>query len=98
MFFRSAAILLAALALALVMAKPAYAHDKDEGIVVKAGEGKLVLKIKEREVTREVAKEASVTIDGKPAKLEDLKEGFHVAVALGAKHLATKIDAHSKAK
>jgi hypothetical protein len=44
-----------------------------------------------------VAKEASVTIDGKPAKLEDLKEGLHVTVALGAKHLATKIDAHSKA-
>lgn len=49
-------------------------------------------------MTREVGKEATVTIDGKPAKLEDLKEGFYVAVALGAKHLATKIDAHSKAK
>ena len=97
MFFRFAAILLAALAISIA-AHPAYAHEKDEGIVVKAGQGKLVLKIKEREVTREVAKEAPVTIDGKPARLEDLKEGFHVAVALGAKHLATKIDAHSKAK
>ena len=97
MFFRSAAILVAALAITIV-AQPAYAHEKDEGIVIKAGQGKLVLKIKEREVTREVAKEAPVTIDGKPARLEDLKEGFHVAVALGAKHLATKIDAHSKAK
>ena len=97
MFFRSAAILVAALAITIV-AHPAYAHEKDEGIVIKAGQGKLVLKIKEREVTREVAKEAPVTIDGKPARLEDLKEGFHVAVALGAKHLATKIEAHSKAK
>lgn len=96
MFFRSVAILLAALTISLA-AHPAYAHDKDEGVVVKAGQGKLVLKIKEREVTREVAKEASVTIDGKPAKLEDLKEGLHVTVTLGAKHLATKIDARSKA-
>ena len=39
-----------------------------------------------------------MTIDGKPAKLEDLKEGFHVVVALGEKHLVTKIEAHSKAK
>ena len=97
MYFRSAVLLLAVLAIS-VAARPSYAHEKDEGVVVKAGQGKLVLKIKEREVTREVAKEAPVTIDGKPAKLEDLKEGFHVAVALGAKHLATRIDAHSKAK
>jgi hypothetical protein len=37
MFFRSAAILLAALTISLA-AHPAYAHDKDEGVVVKAGQ------------------------------------------------------------
>ncbi len=97
MFFRSAAILLAALLFCTVVQKT-YAHDKDEGVVVKVSEGKLVFKIKEREVTREVAKEAAVTLDGKSAKLEDLKEGLHVTVALGAKHVATKIDARSTAK
>ena len=100
MFSRSAAVLLAMLALALFAVKPASAHEKEEGTVVKAGEGKLILtsKGKEKLNTREVSKDAPVTIDGKPAKLEDLKEGFHVVVALGEKHLVTKIEAHSKAK
>ncbi len=100
MFSRSAAVFLAMLALALFAVKPALAHEKEEGTVVKAGEGKLVLtsKGKEKPNTREVAKDAPVTIDGKPAKLEDLKEGFHVVVTLGEKHLVTKIEAHSKIK
>jgi hypothetical protein len=99
MFSRSVPILLASLALVLYAVKPASAHDKEEGTVVKAGEGKLILTGKGKQThTREVAKDAPVTLDGKPAKLEDLKEGFHVVVALGEKHLVTKIEAHSKAK
>jgi hypothetical protein len=99
MFSRSTAVLLAALALAVFGAKPAYAHDKEEGTVVKAGEGKLILTGKGGQThTREVVKDAPVTIDDKPAKLEDLKEGFHVVVSLGTKHLVTKIEARSKTK
>jgi hypothetical protein len=100
MFLRCLPVYLAALILALNAAQPAFAHDKEEGTVVKAGEGKLVLTAKgqQKQLTRNVAKDAPVTLDGKPAKLEDLKEGFHVAVALGPKHVVTKIEAHSKAK
>jgi hypothetical protein len=100
MFSRSAALFLAMLVLLLYAGKPAAAHEKEEGTVVKAGGGKLVLtsKGKEKPNTREVAKDAPVTINGRPAKLEDLKEGFHVVVALGEKHLVTKIEAQSKAK
>ena len=43
MFSRSAAVLLAMLVLVLYAVKPAFAHEKEEGTVVKAGEGKLVL-------------------------------------------------------
>ena len=100
MFFRCVPVFLAALTLLLYAASPTLAHEKEEGTVVKAGEGKLVLTTKgqQKQVTREVAKDAPVNLDGKPAKLEDLKEGFHVAVALGPKHVVTKIEAHSKAK
>jgi hypothetical protein len=98
MLSRSLPFLLAMLALVLYAVEPAYAHDKAEGTVVKAGEGKLTAKGKNQEHTHDVAKEATVTLDGKPAKLEDLKEGFHVVVMFGEKHVITKIEAHSKAK
>jgi thiol-disulfide isomerase/thioredoxin len=98
MFSRSIPLVLATLALVLCSVKPAAAHNKEEGTVAKAGEGKLILTGKGGQThTREVAKDAPVTLDGKPAKLDDLKEGLHVVVALGEKHLVTKIEAHSKA-
>ena len=100
MFYRCVPVCLAGFLLVLFAAERAYAHDKEEGTVVKAGEGKLVLTTTkgQKQVTREVAKDAPVTLDGKPVKLEELKEGYHVAVALGPKHLVTKIEAHSKTK
>ena len=84
MFSRSLLIFLATLALVLYTVTPVSAHEKEEGTVVKAGEGKLILtsKGKQRQNTREVAKDSVVTLDGKAAKLEDLKEGFHVVVAV----------------
>ena len=86
---RSVRILLATLALALYSVKPAYAHDKEEGTVVKAGEGKLTLTGKGGQThTREVAKDAPVTLDGKPAKLEDLKDGRSFAET--AKRVSTR--------
>lgn len=98
MLSRSLPFLLASLVLVLYAVEPAYAHEKAEGTVVKAGEGKLTAKANDKEHTHDVAKDAIVTLDGKPAKLEDLKEGFHVVVMFGEKHVITKIDAHSKAK
>ncbi|MBI3468082.1 MAG: hypothetical protein HY000_34175 [Planctomycetes bacterium] len=100
MLSRSLPFLLATLVLALYAVEPALGHDKAEGTVVQAGEGKLTLAVKgnDKKHTLDVAKEATVTLDGKAAKLEDLKEGFHIVAMLGEKHVITKIDAHSKAK
>jgi hypothetical protein len=99
MLSRSLPVLVAMLVLSLYAVEPAFAHDKAEGTVVKAGDGKLTAKGKGgMEHTHDVAKQATVTLDGKPAKLEDLKEGFHVVVMFGEKHVITKIDAHSKPK
>jgi hypothetical protein len=36
-----------------------------------------------------------VSLDGKPAKLDDLKAGFAISVALGEKHVVTKIEART---
>lgn len=48
--------------------------------------------------THDVAKDAKITLDGKAAKLEALKEGFPVKVTMDAKFVITKIDAQSKGK
>ena len=98
MFLRSAVVSLALLVLTLFAINPVAAHDSEEGTVVKAGEGKLILTAKgqEKQLTREVAKEATITLNGKAAKLEDLKPGIHVKLSLGAKHVVTKIEAVSK--
>jgi hypothetical protein len=54
-----------------------------EGTVVSAGSGKLVVKNdKNQEQTYSVDSSAKVMIDGKMAKLEDLKKESKVSVAL----------------
>lgn len=101
MLSRFLPLLLVALVLALFMSQPAVADDKPhEGKVVKAGDGKLTMTFKgdEKKHTHDVAKEAKITLDDKPAKLGDLKEGLHIKVTMDAKHVVTKIDAHSKEK
>ena len=45
-----------------------------------------------------MAKDAKITLDDKKAKLEDVKEGFHVSVTMNAEFVLTKIEAKSKAK
>lgn len=97
---RSLAALLTALAVALVVNRPAGADDKQphEGMVVKAADGKLTMTFKGQteQHTHDVAKDAKVTLDGKPARLEDLKEGYHIKVTMNDKHTITRIDAHSR--
>jgi hypothetical protein len=89
-----------AVALAVVWAQPAAAHDRAEGTFVQAKDGKLTLTTKnsDKKNTFDIGKDATISLDGKPAKLEDLKEGFSIAVALGEKHVITKIEAQSKPK
>lgn len=52
-----------------------------------------------KEVTHTVAKDAKITLDGKDAKLEDLKEDTMVNVTMkgvDGKHSVTKIEATTK--
>lgn len=89
-----------ALVLTLFIGQNAYADKVHEGHVVKAGDGKLTVHSKgsDKPHSHEVPKTAVITLDGKPAKLDDLKEGFHVKVTTDDKQVITKIDAHSKSK
>jgi len=100
--FRTVFTALAALALAAFAAGPVRAEDKPavhDGHVVKVADGKLTMTGKDKkEHTHDVAKDAAVTLDGKTAKLEDLKPHTHVKVTLDDKHTVTKIEAHTHEK
>jgi len=103
-------LLVAALTLALLASASAWAADKDkdgkekdkshEGLVVKAGDGMLTMTDKDgkKEHTHDVAKDATITCDGKKCKLEDLKKGYTVKVTLGEKNVATKLEAKKSDK
>jgi hypothetical protein len=99
---RTAFTVLAALALAAFAAGPVRADDKGhthDGHVVKVADGKLTMVGKDKkEHTHDVAKDAAITLDGKKAKLEDLKPHTHVKVTMDDKHTVTKIDAHTHDK
>ena len=92
----------AAVALVALVGLPLLAAEEkaQEATVVKAGDGKIVLTFKgdETKHTHDVAEDAKITLDGKKAKLEELKEGFPVAVTMDDKFVVHKIDAKSKKK
>src|SRR5262245_60015216 len=74
-------------AVVAVLTPAASAQDKThEGKVVSVAEGKLVMSDKagQNEHTHMVPATAKVTIDGKAAKLADLKKGDAVAVTTDA--------------
>lgn len=84
MFMRAILLAVAVLVPAFWSA-PAAEDEKPnvmEGKVVKAAEGKLVMTDKDgkNEHSHFVAKDATITIDGKASKLEDLKPGHMVRV------------------
>lgn len=89
-------VLFAVLAVALIVAAPIVAADKDdvaEGVVVKAEDGKLTITGKDKkEHSCEVAKDAKITCNGKECKLDELKKGAKVKVTLKDK-MAVKIEA-----
>lgn len=91
-----------AVALVALAGLPLRAADDKvhEATVVKAGDGKVTLTFKgdDQKHTHDVAKDAKITLDGKKAKLEDLKEGFPVKVTMDAKFVITKVEAKSKGK
>jgi hypothetical protein len=91
----------AAVALVALAGPSLRADDKaHEATVVKAGDGKITLTFKgdDKKHTHDVAKDAKITLDGKAAKLEELKEGFPVKVTMDDKFVITKIEARSKGK
>jgi type 1 fimbria pilin len=92
----------AALILAVFVSQQAPAADDQvhEATVVMAGDGKITLTFKgdEKKHTHDVAKDAKITLDGKDAKLDDLKEGATVKATMDDKFVVHKIEAKSKAK
>jgi hypothetical protein len=94
-------VALSAFALAVWVAAPAPADDTKsgthDGFVVKAGDGRLTMtaaKGAREEHTHVVAMDAKITLDGKEAKLEDLKKGDQITVTQetkGDKKMVTKI-------
>ena len=100
--YRMLCLSVSALALAVFAAAPALADEKGhthEGHVMKVADGKLTMVGKnKKEHTHDVAKDAQITLDGKKAKLEDLKPHTHVKVTMDESHTITKIEAHSHDK
>lgn len=88
--------------LVLFLSQASYSGDDKPmaATVVKAGDGKITLTFKgdDKKHTHDVAKDAAITLDGKKAKLEDLKAGNPAKVTMDAKYVVTKVEALSKAK
>jgi hypothetical protein len=94
-----ATVAFAVAALTTAPARADHEGKEAEGHVVKVEGGKITVAGKDKkEHTHEVAKDAAITLDGKKAKLEDLKPHMHVKVTMNDKHTITKLDAHSHEK
>jgi Cu/Ag efflux protein CusF len=95
------AFVLAVAAGLVAFATPALADEKEgthEGKVVKAEKGKLTMTDKDgkKEHSHDIGADAKITMDGKEAKLEDLKAGTMVKVTAekkGDKVVVTKVEA-----
>jgi hypothetical protein len=99
------AIFCSALVLTLMAARVAVAADAvHEGKVVSVTEGKggadgkLVMTDKDgkNEHSHAIASTVKITLDGKDAKLTDLKKGDVIKVTTGASKAVTKVDATRK--
>jgi Cu/Ag efflux protein CusF len=97
---RRSFMLMAAVAAFAFWATPAFAEDvkpgTHEGKVVKAEKGKLVMTDKDnKEHTHAIGADVKITVDGKEAKLEDLKAGAKIKVTAEKKEdkvVVTKIE------
>jgi hypothetical protein len=102
MLCRIPCLLIVTVTLLALAGQSLYAvEDKvHEATVVKAGDGKITLTFKgdTQKHVHDVAKDAKITLDGKDAKLQELKEGFPVKLIMNDKFVVTKIEAKSKDK
>jgi len=94
-------VFLALVVLSGMTVQAAALADAHEGVVVKAGAGKLTMTDKDgkNEHSHDVAADAKISRDGKDCRLEDLKKGDKVKVTTekkGGKEAATRIEAQSK--
>jgi hypothetical protein len=97
--FRMLTMSFVAMALAAMSQSGLAAEKSHEGLVVKVAESKLTMTLLDgsKEHSHDITKDTKVTLDEKPAKLEDLKKGFHITVTMDEK-VVTKSVAHSKKK
>jgi hypothetical protein len=102
MMYRIPSVVVAVVAFVAVAGSPLRAADvkMQDATVVKTSDGKITLTFKgdEKKHNHDVAKDAKITLDGKDAKLDSLKEGFPAKVMMDAKFVITMIEAKSKAK
>ena len=94
--------IMAAMAILVVWGAQAVAEEPGpgthEGTVVKAEDGKLTMTAKDNKTkhTHDIGPTAMITLDGKEAKLADLRAGFPVKVTIekkGQENVVTKIEA-----
>ena len=102
MVYRIPFLVVVVVALVALGGPPARAEEDKvhDATVVKAGDGKITLTFKgdEKKHTHDVAKDAKITLDGKEAKLDALKEGFTVKMTMDSEFVIHKIHAKSKDK
>jgi predicted metal-binding membrane protein len=93
---RSLFAALAALAMVAWVGTVSFAKDDatHEGTVVSVADGKLTMADKDgKEHSHDIAATTPITLNGKEAKLADLKKGDKVTVSMGADRKVTKIEA-----
>jgi hypothetical protein len=98
MFYRVVSLFFVAVALSWVMSAHAQAADSHQGKVVETSAGKLVMTDMDgkKEHSMEVSASATVTRDGKEAKLTDLQAGDTITVTTHTKDgkaMVTKVEA-----
>jgi hypothetical protein len=98
MLHRIVSLLFVAVALSWVMSAPALAADSHQGKIVETSAGKLVITDMEGKKPHpmEAPTSATVTRDGKDAKLTDLKAGDTITVTTDmkdGKSVVTKVEA-----
>src|SRR5437660_1255697 len=104
MRYRAVPIVLVALAVALLISGPALAaaEKTHDGKVVSVSKDKLTMTDKDggNKMSHKVSADATITLDGKKAKLSELKEGHFIKVTYSddADKTATKIEASTKEK
>jgi len=103
MLFRAVSVVVVALAVVLLISGPALAAEKThEGKIVSVSKDKLTMTEKDgtNKHTHKVSADATITLDGKKAKLTELKEGQFVKVTFSddADKTATKLEASTKEK